>query len=158
MSPAYTNKLIVSTIALTLALGGLCTVNQGAYAETGSALTHSQKQGGILQKHPTAHQGRWKHGKSFPVLDEAASIMGIDKETLTKSLKDGNSIVDVARKKGISEADLTAKLLELRRGRIDEAVKAGKIDTDKAERMKQRMAEHLKLMLNDKKLLDQHSG
>jgi hypothetical protein len=153
MNPAYTKKLIVSTIALSLVLGGgsLYAARQSAFAQTSSTQASTQERGQALHK-----QQRAQHGTGFPVIEEAASIIGTDKETLKKSLKQGKSIVDVAREKGISEADLTAKLLELRRTSIDEAVKAGKIDANRADKMKQKMAEHLKLMLNEKDLLDRH--
>jgi uncharacterized protein YidB (DUF937 family) len=147
MRSVYTRKLIISSIALTLALGGgsLYVTKRSAFAESDAAKV--QHDANSLQA---------KAGKGFPILDEAASILGTDKNALEKALQDNKSLVDIAKEKGISEADLTTKLLALRKGKIDEAVKAGKLDTAKAEQIKQHMAKHLTTMLNQKGLSSRH--
>jgi DNA-directed RNA polymerase specialized sigma subunit len=91
------------------------------------------------------------------IVTEAASVIGMDSDALLQQLQNGKSIVEVAQAKGISEADLTSKMLKLREGRIDEAIKNGKIDAAKAEQMKQRMKSHLSFMLNEKGLPDKHT-
>ncbi len=73
---------------------------------------------------------------------------------LKKELNSGKSIVDVAKAKGVSEADLTAKLLDLRMKKIDEAVKAGTLDAVKADKIKQHMSKHLTKILNHKGMLE----
>jgi hypothetical protein len=159
MSSAYTKKLIISSIALSLALGGgsLYAVKRSALAQASgaqaSSANHQSDSGQILHK----TQKRGSHaGKRFPLLEEAASILGMNQQALEKSLQEGRSIVDVAKDKGISEADLTSKLLNLRNTKIEDAVKSGKLDAAKAGTMKQRMEEHLKFMLNEKGLPARH--
>lgn len=88
--------------------------------------------------------------KQFHLLHDAAAVIGIDKEALKKELKAGKSIAEVAKAKGIGEADLFDRLLAQRIQKLDEAVKAGKLPQEKAERMKERLPEHLKTVLNRK--------
>ena len=92
------------------------------------------------------------------LVDESATVIGIDKEVLVKALKSGKSIVEAAADKGINEADLTAKLQQLRTGKIEAAVKDGKLTADQGEHMKMKLSEHLKFILNEKNLLDAHDG
>ncbi len=54
-------------------------------------------------------QARGIHSKSMPIFEEAAAILGMDKETLKQSLKD-KTLAQLAAEKKISEADLIAKL------------------------------------------------
>jgi hypothetical protein len=163
MNSVYTKKLIVSSMLLTLVLGGgsLYTVRHSALAKTSEAYqaqTIADKQqsdsnsANILSQVQERGNQIHRAGKGFPLLDESASILGTDRQSLEKSLKANKSIVDVAKEKGISEADLTSKLLMLRKGKIEEAVKNGKLDAVRADRIKQHMEEHLKFMLNQKGL------
>jgi hypothetical protein len=151
MNSVYTKKLIVSSILLTLALGGgsLYTVRHSALAKTSEAqdqtIADKQQSNSAKTLSHVQERGNQTHraGKGFPLLDESASILGTDRQSLEKSLK---------ANKGISEADLTSKLLALRKGKIEEAVKNGKLDADRADHMKQHMEEHIKFMLNQKGL------
>ncbi|MFC9776860.1 hypothetical protein [Paenibacillus chitinolyticus] len=93
----------------------------------------------------------------LPILEEAASILGTTVTSLKESLDKGKSLSDVAKDKGISEKELTAKLLAIRDSKIDQAVKEGRLDAERAAALKQKMAEHLKRMLQDKALLDHHN-
>lgn len=158
MNPNTTKKLIVSSIALSLVLGSslYMTRNEANAAHKGSALV---KQDNVrhMASDQSVHSGKHSQkSKGFPIVEEVAGIIGLEKEALKKSLKEGKTLVEIAKAKGISEADLTAKLLELRGSKIDQAVKDGKLDADKAAKMKERMSEHLKFMLNEKHILDKH--
>jgi hypothetical protein len=150
MKTAYTKKFVISSIVLSLALGGgtLYAAQPSVLAKSASAAQASKDQQKDHQKNKHA-----KHeDKGFPLLEEAASILGTDRQSLEKSLQSGKSIVDVAKEKGISEADLTSKLRGLRVAKIQEAVKNGKLDAARADVMKQRLDEHLKFMINEKGL------
>ncbi|WNR46514.1 hypothetical protein [Paenibacillus roseipurpureus] len=98
------------------------------------------------------------HKRKWPIIEESATVIGVDKEVLFKSLKSGKSIVEAAAEKGVSEADLTAKLHQMRTTKIDAAVKDGKLTADQGEHMKQKLSEHLKFILNEKNLLAGHPG
>jgi hypothetical protein len=159
MKTAYTLKLVISSIVLSLSLGGstiyaakrVNLADSGTTAQT-SKSNQSTDSSKVQQKDHQANKHAKHEGKGFPLLEEAASILGTDQQSLEKSLQSGKSIMDVAKEKGISEADLTSKLRVLREAKIQEAVKNGKLDAARAEVMKQRMDEHLKFMINEKGL------
>ncbi|SDM93405.1 hypothetical protein SAMN04487897_101534 [Paenibacillus sp. yr247] len=151
MNHTYMKKLFVSSIALTIVLSTLPTMSAAAQNPSGEQLQTLS-----LQKADEKEKGR--HGRKWPIIEESATVIGVDKEALVKSLKNGKSIVEAAADKGISEADLTAKLQQLRTGKIEVAVKDGKLTADQGEHMKQKLGEHLKFILNEKNLLDKHDG
>jgi len=99
--------------------------------------------------------GKQPH-KRFFLFEDAASIIGIDKEELRKQLKGGKSLAEIAKTKGISEDDLVNKLLAIRVQKIDEAVKAGKWTQEKADRIKEKLPEHLKRLVNKTDWKDGH--
>lgn len=143
-------KLIISSIALTCILGGSLT----AVAQNPDS--DEQPTAGWQQADENGQGGH--HKRNWPIIDESATVIGVDKEVLFKSLKSGKSIVEVAAEKGISEADLTAKLQQLRTLKIEAAVKDGKLTADQGDHMKQKLGEHLKFILNEKNLLAHHPG
>lgn len=66
-------------------------------------------------KQMVEHQGPWKkEGYSFQraSLKEIATILGMSQQDLVNQLKSGQSIVDVAQSKGISEEQLIDQLLQ----------------------------------------------
>ncbi|WP_068774497.1 hypothetical protein [Paenibacillus sp. FJAT-26967] len=151
------NKL-AGTLALAFLLGSLSLGDKEAFAleERGDDAHYG--------KHPAAnHPGRSEesshkeHGVAgLPILDEVAAILGIQNAALKETLSKGKSLAEAAAEKGISEADLNAKLTALRSAKIDQAVKEGRLDAGRAAQMKQRMTDHLKRMLQDKALLEHH--
>lgn len=99
-----------------------------------------------------------KRHKGFFLIEDAASIIGIDKGELMKQLEGGKSIVEIAGTKGIQEADLINRLLAIRLQKIDEAVKSGKWTQEKADRIKERLPEHIKMLVNNKDWKNWHKG
>ncbi|MBP1156161.1 MULTISPECIES: hypothetical protein [unclassified Paenibacillus] len=155
MKQTYAKKIIVSSLALALVLGGgaLYGTKQFVRAETPDAAVQSQgntdKPAEGKEWAKKGDNARGMHGKSMPIFEEAAAILGMDKETLKQSLKD-KTLVQLAAEKKISEADLIAKLQAERTKKIDEALASGKLTAEKAEKLKQNMGEHLKFMVNHK--------
>ncbi|MGG1553192.1 hypothetical protein [Paenibacillus ferrarius] len=142
-------KLLVSSVALAFLLGGALQAGAQEPAQTDqSSVTAKQAD----------EKGGGQHKRRWPIIEEAATVIGVDKEALFKTLKGGKSIVEAAAEKGISEADLTAKLMAMRTSKIETAVKDGKLTAEQGEHMKQGLGQHLKFILNEKNLLDRHSG
>ncbi|MFC5453184.1 hypothetical protein [Paenibacillus aestuarii] len=159
MNPNTMKKRIISSIAFTLALsaGSLAFSGSSAHAQgTAPAQQLAQQQAEVDQS--ADEQGKGHRGRKWPIVEESANILGIDKEAMMKSLKDGKSIVQIAAEKGVSEADLTAKLQQLRTSKIEAAVKDGQLTAEQGDHMKQRLNEHLKFILNEKNLFakEQH--
>lgn len=148
MSSMNAKRLVISSLILSLTISGgwLYASRDEVSAQSQAAQETKADQDAKADKaHP-----RKEHG--LPILDEAASILGMKTEDLKAALKKDKSIVQVAKEKGISEADLSTKLIAIRSAKIDEAVKSGKLDAAKAEQIKSRMSEHLNHMLNHKGL------
>jgi len=139
-------KLWVSLIALSLILGGNV---------AGTEFTaHAQS---LNSSSSAAHHPHLNKRRPFPIINEAAPLLGLTVEELTEQLSEGKSILDIAKIQGVSEAALMGKLLTLRSQKIDQAVKAGKITQTKADQIKARMEQHLSYMLNSKHLLELQS-
>ncbi|SDI76923.1 MULTISPECIES: hypothetical protein [Paenibacillus] len=155
MKQTYAKKMIVSSLTLALVLcgGALYGTKQSVRAETPDAAVQSQgstdKPAEDKKWANKGGQARGIHSKSMPIFEEAAAILGMDKETLKQSLKD-KTLAQLAAEKKISEADLIAKLQAERTKKIDEALASGKLTAEKAEKLKQKMGEHLKFMVNHK--------
>ncbi|SFL49075.1 hypothetical protein SAMN03159341_106331 [Paenibacillus sp. 1_12] len=147
-------QVIVTSLTLALLLSGtaLYTTKQRAYAETPdqavkpyTSSEHTKvSQGKVTKEHTTGRD--FAKGK-MPILEEASAVLGMNSTSLSSSLKNKN-LVEIANEKGISETDLIVKLLTERAKKIDEAVLAGKIKTENADKLKSNMADHLKFMVN----------
>jgi uncharacterized protein YidB (DUF937 family) len=98
------------------------------------------------------------HSYSEPY-QKAASILGIDVNTLKSELKSGQSLVQVAQSKGVSEQTLISDLEAPVKERLDQAVANGKITADKenellakAQTRIQKFVEHKGLIQPQKRL------
>lgn len=151
------SKTIVTT-ALVLSLVFSGNIAYGLAKDSGKsgALERSwtkEKNDRIKQLRDRRHRSNQdgKDGKSaLPILKETASLLGITKEDLVKELKQGKSLSDVAQSRGISESDLIGKLLALRNQKINDAVIAGKLTAEKAEKIKAYMNDHITYMVKQK--------
>ncbi len=161
MKQTYAKRATVSSLAFALLLGGLVLygAGQSAHAENAAARQSSatkaeasSKAGPFRERFAkrSRHDGSKVSGasaKDLPIFDEAAAILGMDKASLMASLQD-KTLVRLAAEKNMGEADLLAKLQAARSKTIDEAAASGKLTAEQAEKLKSRMAEHLKSMVN----------
>jgi hypothetical protein len=95
--------------------------------------------------------------RHFPIVEEAAEILGLQVDKVKQSLRDGKSLLDLAKEQGLSEADFTNRLLAVRNTKIDEAIKSGNITKEKADKVKAKMQEHISFMIHSKNLQEYHS-
>ncbi|WP_159887664.1 hypothetical protein [Paenibacillus puerhi] len=172
MKSAHARKVIISTLALTLLFGGgaLC-VNNFANAEDNPAAVPSTGSGGAPEdsanqaspkswfgkgerkdKSPKSEGGRQgeraeRHSGHSSLVEEASGVLGISQDELKKSLED-KTLVELAKERGMSEADLVAKLKAVRIAQLDQAVAAGKLTADQAARMKEKLDNHLSFLVN----------
>ena len=96
-------------------------------------------------EHGTKAHPRKKTLQSF--WKDAADVIGIDKRELIKQLKEGKSIADVAKSKGIEDTDLFDRLLQLRTQKLKEAVQNGELTPEQAQRFQERLPDHLKKII-----------
>jgi uncharacterized protein YidB (DUF937 family) len=152
-------RVIAVTLAASCALGGLYI---GSARTARAAATAALQAGAAWQPdkaapRPERREQAGRDAEMPPIVGEAASVLGIDAAALAEQLKAGKSLADVAKERGISEADLTARLLKLRLARIDDVVRNGKLEAARAEQMKQRMSRHLSYMVKEKGLPEIHA-
>ncbi|UQZ87169.1 hypothetical protein SK3146_06466 [Paenibacillus konkukensis] len=141
-----TKKVIVTGLTFTMLLGGMALYGSKlqVYADA-----PAKQQAPSDQRSEKLQPGEKGSHKALPILDEAATILGMEPSALSAALKE-KTLADIAKEKGISEADLIAKLKAVRIQKIDEAVKAGKLQADQAEKIKASMDKHLAFMVNHK--------
>lgn len=155
-----TEKAIRYFVSLTLTIG-LSVAGLGTYATAGvitdePAVSAPTKQPDAEKEEQNQEQdqpGRkhaHMHKQSMHLITDAASIIGIEPDALKKELKAGKSIAEVAKAKGIEEAVLTDRLIAMKMKKIDEAVKSGKWTAEKADKMKERLPDHVRHMLSHK--------
>jgi polyhydroxyalkanoate synthesis regulator phasin len=82
------------------------------------------------------------------VLGAAAEVIGVTPEEARQGIANGNSLVEQAQAKGISEADLKASVLKKLEAQIDEAVNNDKLTEEQATRIKEGLEEHIDRFLN----------
>lgn len=136
-------KIAVTTLALSLLISaGMAFTPSHAHAKSELTQIHKDEQ----QKNNVKAQ------RIIPLFEEAAKIIGMSTEDLIKEVQQGKSIVEVAKAKGVSEKKLTSKMMSERVKKLNETVKSGKIKKEQAAKIKEKMGEHLKMMLNKKGL------
>ena len=98
-------------------------------------LTDTQVQAVIdaLQAARPDHGDRGQHGR--PNLDELATVLGTDADTLGQELRDGQSLADIAAANGVATQDVVDAIVANMDARIQAGVDAGKLDQTKADEM-----------------------
>ncbi|WP_211289825.1 hypothetical protein SPSIL_029900 [Sporomusa silvacetica DSM 10669] len=82
--------------------------------------------------------------------EKLLSLLNIDEATLKTEMKSGKTLLTIAKEHGVSEADLTACMTKQMTERIDEDVKAGRIQENQAVQMKADMEKHIADIINGK--------
>jgi hypothetical protein len=83
-------------------------------------------------------------------LSDIVSILGIDKATLQADLKNGESILEIAQSKDISEQTLASDLENKLKTKLDTSVKAGKLTQVQEDTMLQKFSTNIENVLNHK--------
>jgi uncharacterized protein YidB (DUF937 family) len=148
MDSSRRNKIWAGMLAISIILSSTVLVH-------GTSSTAYAK--GFGASNAQASPAKENKRRSFPIIDEAAAILGLQADKVKQSLGEGKSLVDIAGQQGLSEADFTSRLLAIRIQKVDEAVKSGKITQEKANLIKAKMQEHITYMIRSKKLLELHS-
>ena len=96
-------KLWVGLLAISLILSSSVLVQS-----TGSTAYAKEIAAPNTQAAPTKDTKR----RSFPIIEEAATILGLQSDNIKQSLSQGKSLVDLAKEQGLSEADFSSRLLD----------------------------------------------
>ncbi|MGG1555425.1 hypothetical protein [Paenibacillus ferrarius] len=78
------------------------------------------------------------------------TLLGMTQEELAAERKTGKSLAEIAQAKGVSEDTLVAKLTEAETKKLDDAVAAGKLKQEQADKMKTGIADRWKKLVEAK--------
>lgn len=108
--------------------------------------------------HSQGGRGPFEHRKAG--LRTVAKVLGVSRATLQSDLQSGQSIVDVATSKGISEDSLVATLKANLKSKLDARVSAGKMTSQEEQQMLTNFESRVKPRLERKggQLLPRQTG
>ncbi|MDU4695246.1 MAG: hypothetical protein E6Y08_05485 [Paenibacillus sp.] len=135
------------TLALLLAAGSAATAGI-AYAETSAPAEQPQ------QVSPNPSQAEKKHAphghfRGGHIVKDTAELLGMEPKSLVEQLKQGKTLLQIVQaEKGWSEEEYLKKLTEAANRNIDKALAEGKIDQEKANKIKSKLPEKLKKVIN----------
>ncbi|HEY3364082.1 MAG TPA: hypothetical protein VGK74_03370 [Symbiobacteriaceae bacterium] len=72
-------------------------------------------------------------------LDAVASTLGISADDLSKAVKDGRKLADLAKEKDIDVAKINSAVLSAHQAALDDLVKAGTVTREQADQMLKQM-------------------
>lgn len=142
--------------ALAILLGcSLAAAAIPAYAEEATALAGQTQETPETPQTPSPkpHESRFHHHhghfRGGHIVKETAEMLGMEPMALVEQLKQGKTLLQVVQaQKGWSEEEYLKKLTETANRNIDQAVAEGKLDRDKANRIKAQLPEKLKKAIN----------
>lgn len=85
---------------------------------------------------------------SGPGFEAAAKALGISTDDLMSALRDGKSIADVAKEKGVDVQKVIDALVTEAKAKLDQAVEDGKLTQDRADEMATHLTERITAMVN----------
>lgn len=88
--------------------------------------------------------------KQMNTIGEAATVLNVLPITIIDEMKKGKTVVQIAKEKGLSEAEFTKKLTDLETKMVNEAVKSGTITQEHADAIKAGRSERLKKSIKEK--------
>lgn len=128
------SKLLVGAMALALSVGGL----GAAYAATDDQSTEQT----VQQK--AEHGKRFGKGKMFVNSEALLSLLNVTADDLQAQLKAGKSLAEIAKAQGVSEEEVINLLAKQQEEKLAEAVKAGELTQEQADKMTAAAGERIK--------------
>lgn len=151
-------KVIVGMISAGLLIGGgLVLQHNQVFADESSTGTpapqkdshHRDFRGGLHNQGHGPVKGGFEFGKGGGF--DFAAVLGIDQAVLKDEIKQGKTLVQIAQEKAnLTEEALLAKLTEAETKKIDDALAAGKLKQEQADKMKSGLADRLKKIVESK--------
>ncbi|WP_243013835.1 hypothetical protein [Brevibacillus borstelensis] len=142
-----------------IALGALAavlsagTIN-GVYAATNDQATSVQAankadQHKIVIKGFKGGEGKgfFLKGKGLDQNEDLLKLLNLSADELKEALKADKSLADVAKEQGVSVEDVVKLIAEQEEAQLTEAVKAGKLTQEQADKMKENAAERIQKMV-----------
>ncbi|CAM2944731.1 hypothetical protein PASE110613_08700 [Paenibacillus sediminis] len=105
----------------------------------------------VENKFDMNHPKGAKHGHRFNFIEETATLIGTDANSLMDQLKEGKTLLQIVEeKKGWSEDEYLNKLTAVFVKEIDADVSKGKLTKEKADEIKSSLTSHLKKAVENK--------
>lgn len=151
------NKTIISgVLAAAVLVGGAGLVHNQVFAaasgDTSTSVTDTTR-----ENRPGGHEEAGFRGGDFGkrggglanvsktgLLKQTATILDVEESAVTAQLEQGLTWVQIAAAAGLSEEDYLAKLVTAQTAAIHEAVTAGKLTQEQADKLTGSLSEHLK--------------
>ncbi|MGE5571623.1 MAG: hypothetical protein ACM309_10645 [Bacillota bacterium] len=123
------NTLIAGVLAFAVALTGVA----GAAFAQETAAPQQPAATGIA---PTTPANPWSGGaQRTPLVTKIADILGMKVEDLVAARQQGKSFVDIAKERGVSEAQLLETLMAQAKAYVDSLVASGRMTQAQAEQV-----------------------
>ena len=157
-------KTLIAGSILTLGILGSATAfaatNTGTNGSTNSTTAgNANRSNGFGNGPANGHFNRQGHAPGGMGLEaDVATVLGMSATTIQSDLQAGQSLVQIAQTKGISEATLIADLKAAQKTHLDQAVQSGKMTAAQEQTMLTNMDAHLKQMVEQKGGFDQGHG
>lgn len=136
------------TLALLIAAGSTATAGY-VYAETGAPADQPPQANPTPSQMEANHRHPHGHFRGGHIVKDTAEMLGIEPKALVGQLKQGKTLLQIVQaQKGWSEAEYLKKLTETANRNIDQALAEGKIDKEKADRIKSKLPDKLKKVIN----------
>lgn len=108
----------------------------------------------VINSKGPMHRG--DRGPGFADNTKLLELLKTDAQTLKSELKEGKTLAAIAKENGVAEKKLKAFLIKEETARIDEGVKAGRLNADQAKTMKKDLDKRVSDMINGK--MPMHRG
>lgn len=141
-------KMLAGTMiaSFVLGVGFVGALHNQAYANESTG-TYVQKPG------LGSGWGDKGRGKDGSLVKDTATLLGVEQSQITDALKEGQTLLQIAEAKGLSEADYVQKLTDAKTASIDAQVTAGTLTREQADQLKSGLSERLK-----KQIAEQGAG
>ncbi len=103
--------------------------------------------------HLPGHFGAWGPRDGFvfgpSLLDDAAAAIGVDDDELLDALRDGETIAELAREKGVDPQDVIDAMVAAVHDRLDAAIEDGDLDQEAADERLADVTERITEFVNE---------
>ncbi|THF73873.1 hypothetical protein [Cohnella fermenti] len=137
-SNTWKRPLLAAAFALALS-AAMTPVASPASAETDAAPPASLHE---HHGHPSPLDLEAMGAISSEGTDSLLKLLKLDETTLRNRLRAGETLADIAKSQGVSKQKVIDLLVKMQKERIAEAVKAGRLTTDQAKKINERLVEH----------------
>lgn len=125
-------------------------------AKLKTELSGQVDQKGFLPKKRGGFGGR--HGAGFDLIQNAATVLGMDQPTLMTDLQSGKSLTEIAATKNINKTTLVTKLLTAEKADLDSQVKAGQLTSAEETKKLSEEKTELSSQVDQKGFLQRKAG